>query len=106
MFQYITYNAEEPCCNERLVPVLLVMTSNAPDTGYAHLLEGYRQTLSRFVGPTEVFVSGNTLQVKDYSKLDWEWSIFDPQAKQRRHEEVFPQECQAAYEKGAALARG
>ena len=105
VFQYITYNAEEPCCNERPVPVLLVMTSNAPDTGYAHLLEGYRQTLSRFVGPTEVFVSGNTLQVKDYSKLDWEWSIFDPQAKQRRHEEVFPQECQAAYEKGAALAR-
>ncbi|MBQ9043112.1 MAG: flavodoxin family protein [Eggerthellaceae bacterium] len=106
VFQYITYNAEEPCCNERPVPVLLVMTSNAPDTGYVHLLEGYRQTLSRFVGPTEVFVSGNTLQVKDYSKLDWEWSIFDPQAKQRRHEEVFPQECQAAYEKGAALARG
>lgn len=106
VFQYITYNAEEPCCNERPVPVLLVMTSNAPDTGYAHLLEGYRQMLSRFVGPTEVFVSGNTLQVKDYSKLDWEWSIFDPQAKQQRHEEIFPQECQAAYEKGVALACG
>jgi NAD(P)H-dependent FMN reductase len=105
VFQYITYNADEPCCNERLVPVLLIMTSNAPGTAYTHLLEGYRQTLSRFVGPTEVFVSGNTLQVADYSKLDWEWSIFDPEAKRRRREEVFPQECRAAYEKGAALAR-
>ena len=46
------------------------------------------------------------VQEDDYSKLDWEWSIFGPQAKQLRHEEVFPQECQAAYEKGAALARG
>ncbi|MBQ9068815.1 MAG: flavodoxin family protein [Eggerthellaceae bacterium] len=103
VFQGLTYNAEEPCCTGRLIPVLLVMTSNAPDTGYVHLLQGYRQTLSRFVGPTDVFVSGNTLQVKDYSKLDWEWSIFDVEAKQRRHEEVFPQECQAAYEKGASL---
>ena len=105
VFQNLTYNAETPCCNERLVPVLLIMTSNAPDTMYAQLLEAYRQTLSRFVGPTEVFVSGDTLQVKDYSKLDWEWSLFDPEAKQRRHDEVFPQECEAAYEKGAALAR-
>lgn len=79
------------------------MTSNAPDTAYRHLLEGYRQTLSRFVGPAEVLVSGDTLQVKDYAKLDWEWSIFDPQAKQQRHDEVFPQECKTAYERGAAL---
>ena len=103
VFQNLTYNAEMPCCNEHPVPVLLIMTSNAPDMAYAHLLEGYRQTLNRFVGPAEVFVSGNTLQVKDYSKLDWEWSIFDVQAKQRRHEEVFPQECRAVYEKGRAL---
>ena len=69
------------------------MTSNAPDTGYLDLLEGYRQTLSRFVGPTEVLVSGDTLQLKDYSKTDWPWTMFDPEAKQRRHETVFPQEC-------------
>ncbi len=106
VFQYITYNADQPCCNERLVPILLVMTSNAQDTAYTHLLEGYRHTLSNFVGPTEVLVSGNTLQVRDYSKLDWEWSIFDPEAKQRRHEEVFPQECRTAYEKGIALIQG
>ncbi len=80
------------------------MTSNAPDFSYAKLLQGYQQTLSAFVGPTEVFVSGDTLQVKDYSKLDWEWSLFDPAAKQRRHEEVFPKECEAAFQKGVELA--
>ena len=104
IFQNLTYNMETPCCNERPIPVLLIMTSNAPDTGYAGLLENYRQTLSRFVGPTELLVSGNTLQLKDYSRTDWPWTMFDPAEKQRRHETVFPRECERAYQMGAALA--
>ena len=105
IFQSLTYNLETPCCNGRPVPVLLVMTSNAPDTAYRGLLQGYRQTLSRFVGPTEVLVSGDTLQLKDYGRTDWPWTMFDPEEKQRRHETVFPQECRRAYEMGLALAR-
>ena len=105
VFQNLTYNRETPCCNEHPIPVLLIMTSNAPDTAYAGLIENYRQTLSRFVGPTDVFVSGDTLQLKDYSKTDWPWSIFNPQSKQDRHENVFPQECKRAFDMGEALAR-
>ena len=45
---------------------------------YEGLLKNYQQTFNSFIGPTEVFVSGDTLQVSDYSKLDWEWSLFDP----------------------------
>ena len=105
IFQNLTYNLEKPCCNERPVPVLLIMTSNAPDTGYAGLLQNYRQTLDRFVGPTQVLVSGNTLQLKDYNKTDWPWTMFNPEDKQRRHEDIFPQECQRAYQMGLALAR-
>jgi hypothetical protein len=69
------------------------------------LWKAYQQTLSRFVGPTEVLVSGDTLQLKDYSKTDWPWSIFDPQAKQKRRETVFPEECRKAFELGAALLK-
>lgn len=105
IFQNLTYNLETPCCNDHLIPVLLIMTSNAPDTGYMGLLRNYQQTLSHFVGPTEIFVSGNTLQLKDYGKTDWPWTMFDPEEKQRRHETIFPEECQRAYEMGAALAR-
>ena len=104
IFQNLTYNAEEPCCNQNVIPVLLIMTSNAPDYGYRALMQNYQQTLRRFVGPTEIFVSGETLQVKDYSKLDWEWSIFDPEAKRIRHETVFPKERQKTFEMGAVLA--
>ena len=103
IFQNLTYTKEAPCCNERPIPVLLIMTSNAPDTMYLDMLKNYQQVLSLFVGPTEIFVSGNTLQVKDYSKTDWQWTLFDPEEKQKRHEEVFPQECRKAFELGAKL---
>ena len=103
IFQNLTYNTETPCCNQNVIPVLLIMTSNARDTMYAQLVQNYQKTLSTFVGPTETLVSGDTLQLRDYGKTDWEWSMFDPEAKKQRHETVFPQECQAAFEKGAAL---
>ena len=105
IFQNLTYNMEKPCCNEHPIPVLLIMTSNAPDDMYQDLLQNYQQSLSRFVGPTEVFVSGETLQLKDYSKTDWPWTMFDAGAKQTRHETVFPQECKKAYEMGASLVK-
>lgn len=105
IFQNLTYNADDPCCNQNVLPVLLLMTSNAPDHAYQALLQGYQQTLARFVGPTQVFVSGDTLQVRDYSKLDWEWSIFDPEAKRIRHETVFPKQREAAFAMGAALVK-
>ena len=81
IFQNLTYNKENPCCNAHPIPVLLIMTSNAPDTMYSQLLNNYQQVLSRFVGPTEVFVSGNTLQLKDYSKTDWPWSLSIPKTR-------------------------
>ncbi|MBO5992566.1 MAG: flavodoxin family protein [Acidaminococcaceae bacterium] len=105
IFENITYNKENPCCNAHLIPVLLIMTSNAPDTYYKQMLQNYRQALSAFVGPTEVLVSGDTLQLKDYSKTDWPWTLFDPEAKKLRHETVFPQDCKKAFEMGAALVK-
>ncbi len=75
-------------------------------TMYKGLLGNYQQTLSSFVGPTKVFVSGDTLQVSDYNKLDWEWSMFDPESKHKRHDTVFPQECRKIFEMGKELVNG
>ncbi len=104
IFQNLTYNRENPCCKERDIPVLFIMTSNAPDTAYTELVSSYKQTFSAFVGPCDVLVSGETLQVKDYSKLDWEWTMFDPEEKMKRRDTVFPQERKKAFEMGKALA--
>lgn len=103
IFQNLTYNRENPCCNERKIPVVLIMTSNAPDTMYLNLVKNYQNTLTRFIGDCEILISGNTLQLKDYDATDWEWSMFDPESKKKRHEEVFPEECQKAYEMGRNL---
>lgn len=105
IFQNLTYNVETPCCNGHPVPVLLIMTSNAPDTMYRDLIQNYQQTLNRFVGPTETFVSGDTLQLNDYSKTDWPWTLFDTEAKQKRHTTVFPEECKRAYALGVKLVK-
>ena len=49
---------QKPCCNEHLIPVMLIMTSNAPDTMYLDKMKNYQQTLSALVGPTEILISG------------------------------------------------
>ena len=103
IFQNLTYTVEKPSCNEHPIPVLLLMTSNAPDTMYVEMVQNYQQTLSRFVGPTQFFICGDTLQLKDYSKTDWPWTMFDSEAKQNRHERVFPEECRKVYEMGVNL---
>ena len=105
VFQNLTYNMEKPCCNSHPIPVLLIMTSNAPESAYVPLVQNYQNTLSRFVGPTEVLISGDTLQLKDYSRTDWSWTMFNPAEKEKRHQEVFPEECRKAFEKGAALLK-
>lgn len=105
IFQNLTYNLQNPCCNQNKLPVLLLMTSNAPDGTYTSLIRNYQQTFNRFVGPTEVFVSGDTLQLKDYSKLDWPWTMFNPEAKKLRHEEVFPKQCKEVFDMAVALVK-
>ena len=103
IFQSLTYNVENPCCNAHPIPALLIMTSNAPDTMYTELLESYKQAMDVFVGPTKVLVSGETLQLKDFSKTDWPWTVYDPKERQERHDTVFPEEMKKAYEMGKAL---
>lgn len=105
IFQNLTYNVEHPCCNERFISTLLIITSNAPAGRYPNMVEEYQNTFSRFVGPTTVYVSGDTLQLKDYSKTDWPWTLFDEERKQRRHEEIFPKEKEEVRQLSAKLFR-
>lgn len=106
VFQSLTYNKETPCCNEHMIPVMLIMTSNCSEeaydaVGYAALLDNYKNTLDRFVGPTTVFCCGDTLQVNDYSKFNW--TMFDPEAKKARHDATFEDYLKKAYEIGSEM---
>ena len=101
VFPYLTYNAENPCCNTRKIPVLLIMTSNAPENMYMKMLDGYRNTLNNFIGPTQTMVSGETMQVKDYSKFNW--TFFNGEERVKRRETVFPKELEKAFALGKSL---
>ncbi len=71
--------------------------------GYEATLNSYKQTLDSFVGPTRIFSCGNTLQVKDYSK--YKWTMFDPEAKKKYHDETFEGYLEKAKEAGKNLLK-
>ena len=98
VFQYISYKIDPPNYNSRKIPVVFILTSNAPQEYYADLLKQYKGSLDVFVGPTQTFISGNTLQVNNYDKYNW--TMFDPEEKKERRETVFPQERRAAFALG------
>ena len=108
IFQALTYKVEPRSYNEHLIPVLFIMTSNCSEEyysqiGYDKMLENYKNTLSGMVGPTKVMVSGDTLQVNDYSKYNW--TMFDPEAKKVRQDTLFPKEIEKAFLLGAEMVK-
>ena len=108
IFQSLTYKREVRNYNERKIPVLMIMTSNAaeeyyPNIGYDKMLQGYQNMLGSFVGETKLLISADTLQVNDYSRYNW--TVFDPEAKKQRHETVFPQDKQKAFDFGTEMIK-
>lgn len=106
VFQALTYKTEPRSYNTHLIPVLFIMTSNCAEEaydriGYTDMLEKYKGTLSGMVGPTKVMIAGNTLQVNNYHLYNW--TMFDPEAKKARHDEVFPKELEKAFSLGAEM---
>ncbi|MCR5826596.1 MAG: NAD(P)H-dependent oxidoreductase [Oscillospiraceae bacterium] len=108
IFQSLTYRTNPRSYNERKISVLFIMTSNTPKefyapTGYQSVLKGYQKSLEAFVGNTKLFIAGNTLQVKDYSRFNW--TMFDPDAKKAHHDKVFPEEQKQVFALGAEMVR-
>ena len=109
VFQSLTYKTEVRSYNQKQVPVLMIMTSNAseafyPQIGYDEMLKRYQGSLGTFVGPTKILISSDTLQVKDYSRYNW--TMFDPEHKKERHEKVFPEDKMKAFALGEQMVSG
>ncbi len=108
VFQSLTYKIEPRSYNQQSIPILFIMTSNCSEDyydriGYDKMLENYKNTLSGMVGPTKVMVCGDTLQVNDYGKYNW--TMFDPEAKKTRHENVFPEDLKKAFSLGTEMVK-
>lgn len=108
IFQSLTYKNEPRSYNNKKIPVLMIMTSNADEEDYAQIgydtmLKGYQQTLGAFVGNTKLLIAGNTKQVREYSQFDW--SMFDTKEKDKRHETVFLEQLKEAYYTGEKMVK-
>ena len=109
IFQSLTYKTEFRSYNEKQIPVLMIMTSNASEDfyariGYDAMLQRYQGRFGTFVGPTKILISSDTLQVRDYSR--YSWTMFDPEHKKQRHETVFPEDKKKAFALGERMAKG
>lgn len=88
---------------QKRIKVGLIYTMNLPDDAmYRDVIKRHTQNCMMLLGKTETVVAVDTMQFDDYSLYASE--MFDGAAKKLRHETVFPQECEKAYEMGRRLA--
>ena len=105
LFQYLNYdNYDQPLSSPK--KTAMVYTMNCPEAwfpqvGYNELFQRYENMLKRFFGHCETLYATETLQVKDYSR--YHIASVDGDARKVRHETIFPQDCQKAFELGVRL---
>ena len=107
-FQYLVYDKDRTILTPKEIATLFIYTMNAPEEGirkigYPEKFKEYERLLKRFFGSAETLISTETCQFEDYSK--YVTSFFDVEARKKRREEVFSQECKKAFDMGSKLVR-
>jgi multimeric flavodoxin WrbA len=106
LFPYLTYTPGYKSIfpgkvRTGLIYTMNVSEENMPPFHQDSSVAATRGTMTRVFGNCEILLSTDTLQFSDYSK--YMSTAFDPAAKAKRREEVFPLDCARAYELGAKL---
>lgn len=107
LFPFLTYTPGYACIFPGKLQVGLVYTMNVPEKdlaarNYDKIFGATQGYLARVFGNCELLLSTDTYQFSDYSK--YLSTCWDAEAKQKRHEEVFPHDCQQALAMGEKLA--
>jgi len=107
LFQYATYTDPPGSLFPNKIKTGFVYTMNVTEEimkewGYAVNFNRNEAALRRILGESEYMCSFDTYQFDDYSKVLA--TRFDPVKKKKRHEEVFPKDCDKAFEMGARFA--
>ena len=106
LFPYLVYAHALQTLFPRKIRTAWIYTMNAPEEtarqlGYDRLFDRNESVMRMIFGHSESIMSYDTYQFKDYSKVVA--SRFDVKKKEKRRREVFPKDCQKAYDLGAAL---
>ncbi len=107
LFPYLTYTPGYRCIFPRAIPTAFfysmnVSAENMAAYGQDRSTTATQGVMTRVFGSCELLLCTDTYQFKDYSK--YMSTAWDPVAKAKRRNEVFPQDCVRAYELGARLA--
>jgi len=107
-FPFMTYTDPPGSLFPRKIKTALIATMGAPEehareAGFVQHVASAESLLGMIFGACESLMSFDTYQFEDYSKVVAE--RFDPEHKARRRAEIFPKDCEAAFQLGARLAK-
>jgi multimeric flavodoxin WrbA len=108
MFPYMTYTHPPQSLFPKKINSGFIYTMNATEKqmkkhGFGQHISINEIVLKMIFGASESLFSFDTYQFKDYSKVVAD--RFDPEKKAKRREEVFPNDCEKAFEMGARFAK-
>lgn len=106
IFPNLVYDEKYSSLYPKRIPVGLIYTFGVTEqklqqTGWIESLKYNEFLLEKFIGKTESLYVTDTYQFDDYSK--YVSSAFDAEAKLKRRKEVFPEDCQKAFELGKRM---
>ena len=105
LFPTVLYSVSGELARSKRVPTGLIFTMNEPhpesDPAFRSLFELQKRFFDELVGDTLMLLSTDTLQYDDYSLYVGE--IFDAEAKLHRHNTVFREDRNRAFDMGVRL---
>lgn len=108
MFPYLTYTDPPQSLFPKKMNTGFIYTMNVTEEqietfGKIQHIDQNEVVLKMIFGASETLLSFDTYQFEDYSKVVAD--RFDPQKKAKRREEMFPKDCEKAFDMGAGFAR-
>lgn len=109
LFPYLAYTDPPSSVFPRKIATGLIYTMGTTEdqfrsVGLDRALSADRLLFELVFGTAESLYSFDTVQFKDYSKFVAD--SFDPERKVKHRQEVFPKDCQRAFEMGSLFVRG
>lgn len=106
LFPYLTYTDPPQSLFPGKIKSGFIYTMNTTEEqmterGYLQHFKLHEMVLQMIFGASEYMCSFDTYQFDDYSKVVS--SRFDPEKKAQRRKEVFPKDCEKAFEMGSDL---
>ena len=108
LFPYLSYGPLPRSLFPKKINTGFIMTMNATEElmekyGFSQQPALHRGVLKMIFGASELLLSFDTYQFEDYSKMVAD--SFDPEKKAKRRKEIFPQDCEKAFEMGLRFAK-